>query len=53
MCRFEAGNFESGPETLDVTDQPERFGELPPVQPSTTDWDSLADVPFAGDSKES
>lgn len=49
MCRVEPGNFETGPERLDLTDEPERFGELAPEVPSTVDWDSLADVPFAGD----
>lgn len=53
MCRFEVSKIETGPERLDVTDEPERLGELPVAQPSTTDWDSLADVPFPGENLES
>ncbi len=42
-------NPETGPETLDSFN-PEKAGELAPASNSgSADWDSLADVPFAGD----
>lgn len=40
------------PETkfeLELTTEPETVGEFPHALPDTSDWDSLADVPFAGD----
>ena len=49
MDRFRPDMIERQPEIMDCSDMMESIGEYPTALPAQGDWDSLADVPFAGD----